>query len=51
MPSAGIVCGEDDGNWIGCLQEFPDDWTQGDALEDLESHLRDFNWNCLRKNP
>ena len=41
MPSAEIVCGEDDGNCIGCLQEFPDDWTQGDSLEDLHAHLRD----------
>ena len=41
MASAEIVCGEDDGNWIGCLQEFRDDWTQGDSLEDLHAQLRD----------
>ena len=29
------------GSWLGYLQEFPDYWTQGDTLEDLETHLRD----------
>ena len=41
MPSAKIVSWEDDGNWIGYLQEFPDDWPQGDTLEDLNTQLRD----------
>lgn len=27
--------------WIGHLEEFPDYQTQGESLEDLESHLRD----------
>ena len=40
MPTVKIVFWEDDGFWIGYLQEFPDYWTQGDTLEDLESHLR-----------
>ena len=41
MATAKIVYWEDDGNWIGYLQEFPDYWTQGDSLEDLNTHLRD----------
>ena len=41
MQTAKIVYWEEDGSWIGYLQEFPDYWTQGDTLEDLESHLRD----------
>ncbi len=41
MPTAKIVYWEDDGNWIGYLQEFPDYWTQGETLEDLIAHLRD----------
>ena len=41
MHRAKIVYWEEDGSWIGYLQEFPDYWTQGDTLEDLESHLRD----------
>ena len=41
MRTTKIVYWEEDGSWIGYLQEFPDYWTQGGTLEDLESHLRD----------
>jgi predicted RNase H-like HicB family nuclease len=27
--------------WLGYFQEFPDYWTQGESLEDLQEHLRD----------
>lgn len=27
--------------WLGYLEEFPDYWTQGTSLEDLQAHLRD----------
>jgi len=36
-----IVYWEDEGVWIGYVKEFPDCWTQGETLEDLEEHLRD----------
>jgi hypothetical protein len=26
--------------WLGYLQDYPDYWTQGQSLEDLQSHLR-----------
>lgn len=32
---------EDDGRFLGYLNEFPDHWTQGETLEDLKEHLRD----------
>jgi len=32
---------EDDGAWLGFLQEFPDYVTQGETLDDLKEHLRD----------
>ena len=32
---------DDDGEWLGYLQEFPDYWTQGETLDDLKQHLRD----------
>ena len=32
---------EDDGKYLGYLNEFPDHWTQGESLEDLKDHLRD----------
>ncbi len=41
MRTTKIVYWEEDGSWIGYLQQFPDYWTQGETLEDLESHLRD----------
>ena len=41
MQTAKIVYWEEEGAWIGYLEEFPDYWTQGGTLEDLESHLCD----------
>ena len=32
---------EEDGMYLGYLNEFPDHWTQGESLEDLKAHLRD----------
>jgi predicted RNase H-like HicB family nuclease len=32
---------EEDGAWLGYLQDYPDYWTQGETLEDLQAHLRD----------
>ena len=32
---------EEDGVWLGYLQEYPDYWTQGETLDDLKEHLRD----------
>ncbi|MCY4214839.1 MAG: type II toxin-antitoxin system HicB family antitoxin [Gammaproteobacteria bacterium] len=36
-----IVYWEEDGAWLGYLEDFPDYWTQGDTLDDLQVHLRD----------
>ncbi len=41
MQTAKIVYWEEEGAWIGYLEEFPDYRTQGDTLEDLESLLCD----------
>ena len=30
-----------DDMWLGYLEEFPDYWTQGTSIEDLEEHLKD----------
>ncbi len=32
---------EDDGRFLGHLNDYPDHWTQGETLEDLKEHLRD----------
>lgn len=29
--------------WLGYLEEFPDYWTQGTSLEDLQEHLKDLH--------
>ena len=38
-----IVYWQEDQWWLGYLQEFPDYWTQGETLADLEEHLRDLH--------
>ena len=34
---------EDDDMWLGYLQDYPDYWTQGASLEDLQEHLADIH--------
>jgi hypothetical protein len=41
MQTAKYVYWEDDGAWLGYFEEFPDYWTQGETLLDLQNHLRD----------
>ncbi len=38
-----IVYWQEDGWWLGYLEEFPDYWTQGKTLDDLKEHLRDLH--------
>ena len=38
-----IVYWQEDEWWLGYLEEFPDYWTQGKTLEDLEEHQRDLH--------
>jgi len=41
MEKTKIVYWEEEGVWLGYLQEYPDYWTQGETLEDLREHLKD----------
>ena len=41
MQTTQFVYWEEDGGWLGYLQEYPSYWTQGETLEDLKEHLRD----------
>ncbi len=41
MQTVKIVLWEEDGAWLGYLQDYPDYWTQGDTLDDLKDHLQD----------
>lgn len=47
---------QDEGMWLGYLEEYPDYMTQGKSLEELEENLRDIykeltsgNIPCVRK--
>ena len=41
MVNARYVYWQDNGQWLGYFEEFPDYWTQGDDIEDLKNHLKD----------
>lgn len=41
MQRINIIYWQEEDGWLGYLQEYPDYWTQGETLEDLEEHLRD----------
>jgi hypothetical protein len=43
MQSVSFTYWQEDGAWIGYLQDFPDYWTQGATLDDLKDHLRDLH--------
>ena len=34
---------EDDGMFLGYLNDYPDHWTQGETHQDLKDHLRDLH--------
>jgi hypothetical protein len=41
MQTVPYVYWEEDGAWLGYLQDYPDYRTQGETLDDLKEHLRD----------
>ncbi len=41
MQTVKVVVWEEDGAWLGYLQDYPDYWTQGETLADLHEYLRD----------
>ena len=41
MESTKYIYWQDSNQWLGYLQDYPDYWTQGESLEDLQAHLRD----------
>ena len=41
MESTKYIYWQDQGQWLGYLQDYPDYWTQGESFDDLQSHLRD----------
>jgi hypothetical protein len=43
MPGSQFVYWEEDGAWLGYLQDYPDYWTQGDTLDNLKEHLEELH--------
>lgn len=41
MTTARYVHWLDGETWLGYFEEFPDYWTQGETLAELEDNLRD----------
>ncbi len=41
MRTVTIVRRQDGDGWIGYLQDYPDYWTQGETIGELEENLRD----------
>jgi len=41
---------QDNGMWLGYLDEFPDYMTQGTSLEDLKEHLLDIHKEIASRN-
>jgi predicted RNase H-like HicB family nuclease len=41
MQAVRMIYWEEDGAWLGYLEEYPDYRTQGESLEDLKEHLKD----------
>jgi len=38
---AKYIYWQDEDMWLGYLEEYPDYWTQGETIEELEENLRD----------
>ena len=56
MKKKRYIYWQDEGLWIGYLEEYPDYWTQGETIEELKENLRDIyndlesgNIPCARK--
>jgi predicted RNase H-like HicB family nuclease len=41
MHSARYVHWQEGDWWLGSLEEYPDYWTQGETLQELDEHLKD----------
>jgi len=41
MKTLAYTYWKDGAFWLGYLNDFPDYWTQGESLDDLQNHLFD----------
>lgn len=44
MKATKYIYWQDEDVWLGYLEEYPDYWTQGETIEELEENLRDIYW-------
>jgi predicted RNase H-like HicB family nuclease len=56
MEKMKYIYWQDEGMWLGYLEEYPDYMTQGESLEELQENLKDIykeltsgNIPCVRK--
>jgi len=56
MKKMKYIYWQDEGMWLGYLEEYPDYMTQGESLEELQENLKDIykeltsgNIPCVRK--
>jgi len=47
---AKYIYWQDGDMWLGYLEEYPDYWTQGETIEELEENLRDIHWELVNEN-
>ncbi len=50
MTTQEYACLQEDGVWLGYLQEYPDYWTQGDSREELQKNLKDIFQELADRN-
>jgi hypothetical protein len=43
MQTVKSIYWQEDGMWLGYLQDWPDYWTQGETFDDLLDHLKDLH--------
>lgn len=43
MHSVQYVHGQEGDSWPDYLEDYPDDWTQGETLQDVVEHLKDLD--------
>jgi predicted RNase H-like HicB family nuclease len=43
MKTIKYIYWQDEDMWLGYLEEYPDYWTQGETIEELEDNLRDIS--------
>jgi predicted RNase H-like HicB family nuclease len=50
MKTLKYVYWQDGEMWLGYLEEYPDYWTQGNTIEELEENLRDISLELTTGN-